>query len=301
MASVRTLIHIGLPRTASTFLQRQVFPKIQGFNFFGVNTAFYSEPFQKLLYSDESLYKHQSRDQLIRSESENIFLSNELFCGQSFGMNATNRTRTALRLKQSFPGAEIVLVLRNQLSLLESLYAIGVYSGIHKKPEDFLVFEDKVPRYDTFSANEHIETYKLAPLLKLYKEHFSKVHIFLFEDFRTNPELFLKNLANTLGVNLDGDIPFRERENRSLSKRQISYFRKINRAKPILEWNKIGKSVFRQKLWFGEHVLGGKKRFHFSNTLSERIREYFKEDNLELAKAIPNLGKSENFVKYYNY
>ena len=301
MAFVRTLIHIGLPRTASTFLQRQVFPKIKGFDFFDVDTTFYSEPFQKLLYSDQSLYSHQSRDQLLRSKSANIFLSNELFCGQSFGMNATNRTRTALRLKHSFPEGEIVLILRNQLNLLESLYTLGVYGGIHKKPEDFLVFEDHIPRYNTFSANEHIETYLLMPLVKLYRKHFKKVHIFLFEDFTSDPKLFFEKMTAELNIELQEEITYRKRENSSLSKRQINYFRRINRAKPILEWNRLGKSILRQKIWFGEHVLGGKKRFHFDEELADRIRAYFREDNTALSTALKDLGKSDNFRKYYRY
>jgi len=298
---VRTLIHIGIPRTASTFLQRQVFPKIKGFEFFDVDTTFYSEPFQKLLYTDQSLYHHQSRDQLIHSESDNIFLSNELFCGQSFIMNATNRTRTALRLKHAFPEGEIVLILRNQLNLLESLYTLGVYDGIHKKPDNFVIFEDHIPRYNTFSGNEHMETYLLTPLVKLYREHFKKVHIFLFEDFTSDPKLFFKKMAAELNIELEGEITHRTRENRSLSKRQINYFRRINRAKPILEWNGLGKSILRQKIWFGEHVLGGKKRFHFDKELADRIRAYFKEDNNELGIALNDLGKSENFRKYYRY
>lgn len=299
MAFVRTLIHIGLPRTASTFLQRQVFPKINGYDFIGVDKTFYSTPFQKLLYQDESLYKELGRNELIDSKAENILLSNELFCGQSFGINATNRTRTALRLKKVFPEAEIILILRNQLSLLESLYAIGVYSGVHKKPEDFLVFGKDRPRYDTFSGNEHLETYLLSPLIKLYKEHFEKVHIFLFEDFKTNQELFLESFKSKLNLSFTEKIPYKKKENKSLSRRQINYIRRINRAKHLLESNKMGKSIFRKKLWFGEHVLGGKKRFGFDEDLAQQIKAFYRNDNEHLNQNMQALRDSENFREHY--
>jgi len=301
LAFVRTLIHIGLPRTASTFLQKQVFPLVRGFDFIGVDKTFYAQSFQKLLYQDESLYKELTRKDLVDSDAENILLSNELFCGQSFGMNATNRTRTAERLKKAFPEGEIILMLRNQLSLLESLYAIGIYSGVHKKPEDFFVFGTDTPRYDTFSGNEHLETYLLYPLIKLYKDHFEKVHIFLFEDFKSNQELFLENFKSKLDLSFSEKIPFKKKENKSLGQRQIKYIRRINRAKSLLEWNKLGKSIFRHKLWFGEHVLGGTKRFSFDDELSTRIKNFYCEDNEALAQNNSILRESENFQRYYKY
>lgn len=235
MAFVRTLIHIGLPRTASTFLQRQVFPKITGFDFIGVDKTFYAPPFQKLLYQDESLYKELGRSELIDSKSENILLSNELFCGQSLGMNSTNRTRTALRLKKVFPEAEIILVLRNQLSLFESLYSIAVYGGYSKRPEDFVKIGSSERAYDTFTPNEHAESYLLTPLVGLYQEHFSKVHVFLFEDFSSEPDAFFKKFKSKIGIELPVSVAHSRKENKSLSHRQIRYFRRMNRTKTFLE------------------------------------------------------------------
>jgi hypothetical protein len=298
---VRTLIHIGLPRTASTFLQRQVFPKITGFDFIGVDKTFYSKPFQKLLYQDESLYKELGRNELIDSKSENILLSNELFCGQSLGMNSTNRTRTVLRLKKVFPEAEIILVLRNQLSLLESLYSIAVYGGYSKRPEDFIKLSGKEREYDTFTPNEHAESFLLTPLVRLYQEYFSKVYVFLFEDFTSGPDAFFEKFKSEIGIELPKSVAHNRKENKSLSQRQIRYFRRMNRTKPLLEQSSLGSGVFRRKLWFGEHILGGKKRFQFSEKLSSDIREFYKEDNMALMTHLPELEDSPNYLKYYSY
>jgi len=301
LAFVRTLIHIGLPRTASTFLQRQVFPKIREVEFYGVDTCFYSEAFQRLLYEDDSLYTQPRRDQLIQTKSENILLSNELFCGQSFAMNATNRSRTAIRLKQVFPEAEIVLMLRNQLQLLESLYSIAVYGGYYKKPDEFLNFGNSGTRYNTFSENEHAEAYLFTPLVDLYKEKFKRVHVFLFEDFSANPDQFVQNMASELNIELNSPIVHTKKENKSLGQRQISYFRKVNRAKSLLEWSSLGKSIYRQKLWFGEHVIQGKKRFQFSRDLAERIKAYYRNDNIRLLNSLKDLENSPNYKRYYQF
>ena len=299
MAFVRTIIHIGLPRTASTFLQREVFPKFKGFEFYGVDQTFYSERFQKLLYQDTSLYHQPSRKELIATEAQNLLLSNELFSGQSFSMNATNRSRTAKRLKIAFPEAEILLILRNQLSLLESLYAIAVYSGYFHKPEEFVNFGNSIPRYSTFTENEHTETYLLNSIIEFYRRTFEKVHIFLFEDFAANPNYFINEIEKKLEVELDGEIAFAKKENKSLSKRQIRYFRKINRSKSLLEWNNFGKTIFGRKVWFGEHVIGGNKRFQFGDELSEKIRNYYRKDNQLLAETLGEMGNSETFKSKY--
>ena len=196
---MRTLIHIGLPRTASTYLQSELFPKIEGFEFYGVEQCYYSQGFQKLLYQDESLYKPENLRALIGGSDKNVFLSNELFSGHTLGMNAGNRTQIAKRLKQAFPEAEIIVLLRNQVSILESLYSMAVYSGYHKRPEQFLHWGSDDPRYNPYEINEHLESFLYTALLSTYKELFPKVHIFLFEDFVKNPANFFEHIKRELG------------------------------------------------------------------------------------------------------
>src|SRR5690554_2825265 len=109
-----------MPRTASTFLQREFFPHVSNFEFYGVDRTQYSEVFQKILYQDDSCFNADEVAAALKPISnKDAILSNELFVGQSLYLHSTNRSRTARRLKQFFPDAEIVLMLRNQLSLLE--------------------------------------------------------------------------------------------------------------------------------------------------------------------------------------
>ena len=56
-----------MPRTATTFFQKFVFPNLPNISFHGIETAYYSEPFNKLQYSDDSFYNHSIFDDFIKS------------------------------------------------------------------------------------------------------------------------------------------------------------------------------------------------------------------------------------------
>ena len=301
----RTLLHIGMPRTASTFFQHEVFPNLEGFNNPGVNQTQYSEVFQKLLYQDESRYDENAIGESLKKEMEkNLIVSNELFVGQSLYMVSTNRTRNARRLKKLFPNAEVILFLRNQADLLESLYSIGVYSGHTAKPEEFIRFDDETsapanPLFPTFSAVEQTEQYFYSSLLQLYQGLFEKVHVFLYEDFTSSPIDFIDRFCAKLDLNLTIEIDFDKRKNSSLSARQLEYLRRTNSLKEIFERSGTGKKIFRKNVQAIEHRISGKSKFHFAPLLRKKIKDHFLEDNLLLTQIDKDLGNNPNFGKHY--
>ena len=301
----RTIIHIGMPRTASTFLQREFFPHVSNFEFYGVDRTQYSEVFQKILYQDDSCFNADEVAAALKPISnKDAILSNELFVGQSLYLHSTNRSRTARRLKQFFPDAEIVLMLRNQLSLLESLYSIGIYSGMTINPEDYIRFSDAPsrvdnPLYPTFAEAETTESYYFSHLIELYRSLFSNVHVLLFEDFKSGPMPFAERLSQMLALNTAPIKNPEKRVNRSLSDRQIKLIRRLNLYKPVLNRGAFGKRVFSFKLRFVEHYISGNKRFKFDDGLSHKIKDTFKEDNERLSYLVPDLRDSELFRKKY--
>jgi hypothetical protein len=294
-----------MPRTASTFFQYEVFPNLEDFTNIGVDQTQYSEAFQRLLYQDESRYDESSVGESLKQETAgNLIVSNELFVGQSLYMVSTNRTRNAQRLKRLFPKAEIILFLRNQADLLESLYSIGVYSGHTAKPEEFIRFDNEPsapanPLFPTFSAVEQTEQYFYSSLLQIYQEQFEKVHVFLYEDFTSNPIDFIERFCKKLDINLTVEIDFDKRKNSSLSARQLEYLRRTNSLKEIFERSGAGKRIFRKNVQAIEHRISGKSKFHFAPVLRKKIKDHFLEDNLLLTKMDSEFKDSENFVKHY--
>lgn len=305
MGVARTIIHIGMPRTASTFLQREFFPHVSGFEFYGVDRSQYSEAFQKILYQDDSYFNAEEiAAELAPIAENNSILSNELFVGQSLYLQSTNRTRTARRLKQFFPEAEIVLMLRNQVSLLESLYSIGIYSGMTVNPEDYIRFLDAPsntdnPLYSTFAEAETTEGYYFSNLIELYRSLFPNVHVLLFEDFKSGPAPFAERLSQMLNLKTPPIKNPEKRVNKSLSARQIKLIRRLNLYKPVLNRGAFGKRVFRFKLRFVEHYISGNRSFKFDDLLIEKLKNVYKEDNDKLMDLLPDLRNSEVFRKEY--
>ncbi len=301
----RTIIHVGMPRAASTFFQKELFPYVEGFRYVGVDETQYSDHFQKLLYQDDSVYDAPSVEAAItRTQDENILLSNELFVGQSLYLNGTNRTRNAKRLSAIFPNAEILLVLRNQADLLQSLYSIGIYSGHVMKPEDFIRFSDEPstnenPRYPTFNPSESTEIYRYTELISLYKGLFPKVHVVLFEDFAANQRDFVSRLLTDLSLLLNREIPFSDKVNRSLSARQLNFFKILNRWAPLVNRGKFGNGIFRMKQRFIEKQMAGGEAFTFDSEMREKIKNTFRSDNELLAELIPGLKGNEHFKAKY--
>lgn len=294
-----------MPRTASTFLQREYFPHVSDFEFYGVDRTQYSAVFQKILYQDDSCFNVEEIAAELKPITEkNAILSNELFVGQSLHLHSTNRSRTARRLKQFFPNAEIVLVLRNQVSLLESLYSIGIYSGMTISPEDFIRFSDTPsnvdsPLYPTFAEAETTEGYYFSNLIKLYQSLFPNLHILLFEDFKSGPEPFAERLNQMLKLKTRPINNTEKRVNQSLSARQIKLVRRLNFYKPVLNRGAFGKRVFGFKLRFVEHYISGNQSFKFDELLRQKLKSVFNEDNEKLMDLIPELRNSEVFRKEY--
>lgn len=305
MVVARTIIHIGMPRTASTFLQREFFPKIEDFKFYGVESTQYSQAFQCLLYQDDSLFDEEEFEKTAaKIRANNAILSNELFVGQSLYLNSTNRSRTARRLKQFFPDAEIVILLRNQVSLLQSLYAIGVYSGHICSPEEFIRFSDmestvENPLYSTFAEAETTEAYLFSHLIALYQSLFPKVHVLLFEDFMINPVAFAERLTTILNLEKVALSASEKRVNKSLTARQIKLVKRLNLYKPVLNRGRFGKWLFSYKLRFIEHRLGGTGNFKFDKPLRQKLRNYYLSDNRKLQKMLPHLSESGRFAEAY--
>ncbi|MGB6037407.1 MAG: sulfotransferase domain-containing protein [Cryomorphaceae bacterium] len=301
----RTLLHIGMPRTASTFFQNEVFPNLKGFKHIGVDETQYSEAFQRSHYQDESRYDEESiRESMALQGQDDLIISNELFVGQSLYLASTNRTRNAQRLKSLFPNAEVILFIRNQADLLESLYSIGIYSGHTAKPHDFIRFDNEPsdtsdPLFPTFSAVEQTEQYFYSSLLQLYQGLFEKVHVFLYEDFTSNPSSFIEQFCKKLEVKLTVEIDFDKRTNSSLSARQLEYLRKTNSLKGILERSGAGKQIFKKNVQTIEHRVGGKEKFHFAPALRKKIKDHFRADNESLKALLTDYCDSENFAKNY--
>src|SRR5258706_14314689 len=113
-------IHVGYPKTGTTFLQNEIFPKLQEVNY--IKSLLIRPETSRIIRQDEFSFDYdQIQNNLERHfvKGKNV-LSNEGLIGDFFLCKLVNNKLIADRLKRLFPNAKIIISLRNQYDLMES-------------------------------------------------------------------------------------------------------------------------------------------------------------------------------------
>lgn len=321
MEEQQVFIHIGMPRTGTTFLQSKIFPKIEGVEFVGPPFTQFGNAFNELLYADDSLYDEEKViDELKAFKGKKLIISNENFIGQSIYLNHINRTNIAKRLKNIFPEARIILYLRNQIDLLKSLYSISVLWGEYKTFEQFIYLhsdsysyadftnhkkiEDiNFGRFRTYSSYEHGQGYIYNDLIRLYKNLFPKVEILLYEDFEHNPFFIAKKMESLFNVSFNKDLhdlfSSKEKVHKSINAKQIKWLSKLNAFKPQTKSTSFSKKIYTV---LQNKILNSFKQapaFEISKESEISIKNYFRKHNIKLNADYPELGLDKYKQQYF--
>jgi len=163
--------HIGLHKTGSTFLQKEVFPKMD-VNFLGRGDI--AKPFT-------------GKKDLVKNK-KNLISDEGLSCSMPFEYVTVRRIDKANEIKKKYPNAKIIVVFRNRSDWIDALYSEYVkMGGFHS----FLYWYKNI--FEIESSN--FEAYK-----KFLKSLFDSVLILDFKDFTCNNKKFIKKICDFIGV-----------------------------------------------------------------------------------------------------
>ncbi|TVP61457.1 MAG: hypothetical protein EA343_14070 [Nodularia sp. (in: Bacteria)] len=227
----KIFIHAGWNKTATTFLQRNLFVPIFGEGLIGPNTQFNDlqrkSPEQPLLISDESIL------------GVTIFKRNSCRNIQRFNF-LDNWAKIA-------PNTQFILGVRKHDDFIESLYRQYLHVGGDMKAENFI---------DIHNNNGFIKVEELLyePILMKLFSLFPRQHlIYDFDLFKTNPNILITELFSFIGLDLSdldellGKAMNSNSENSSVGYKSASALRVVNKfvSSPLFPNKPIPKSFFR--------------------------------------------------------
>lgn len=180
-----TLVHIGMPKCASTWLQRQLFRPVNGY------LLRYGPVASKLAFVDGEAAQWRPPEKLLglkRAGGRVPTISGEMLAGDPL-TGGHDRQLILSRLRQTLPKARILIVIREQCDMFRSLYKLLVNWGYGDTPAALLRGEGR-------NDCRHFQLNYLCydTLIADYQKAFGpeQVLVLPFEIFRSEPQRFLE-------------------------------------------------------------------------------------------------------------
>jgi hypothetical protein len=226
------IIHIGYHKTATTWFQDRFYPAAR-------NGAYVPRDIvRRVLIAPKAFAFSPSsaREALTAvAPGKRLLLCEENLSGylHNGGLGGLLSKEVAIRLKETFPDATIVIFIRSQPRIIQAAYAQYVKGGGTHCIERYLHAQSsvrgamkhwyKAPLFDW----DHFE---FGPLLRYYRDIFGPdaIVVKLYEEFVRKPKEFLISLTRELALDVPLDGISLQPVNASLSARQIQILRRLN-------------------------------------------------------------------------
>jgi len=253
-------------------MQSELFPNLKGVHY--IPSSSIREETSKIMKQDDFSFQDDHVKNNIKKNmlaGKNL-ISNEGLIGNFYLYNLVNARLIADRLARLFSGAKILIVVRNQYELIESLYKQYLHVGGTKSFREFLHFKNGKfeHSYCEWDSTVNPEMFNFLNVLEYYEKLFGRENLCVipFELMKTAPDKFTAKLLSWLGVK---EIPSMNKNirNPGYGARQIIIAR---------FFNKFLKSPFKETALFPDATLpltgkidGGKLRLILQSRLSRKL------------------------------
>jgi hypothetical protein len=216
-SNLSPVIHIGFPKSGSTWLQEIVFKAEHGFytpqislgedvtNVFTTCNAYTFNPTWARSYFEEDIKEAVDNDLI-------PVISNEGLVGGPFSGAGYEGFSIAGRLKETFPEAKILIVIREQSSTILSAYKWFVQDG---EKYDLSKFIGASSIRLGFQPRFRLYYLEYDQVIRRYQELFGEgsVLVLPLEMLSSNPKAFCNSVAEFCGVSSISDDLARTRSN----------------------------------------------------------------------------------------
>lgn len=270
-------LHVGLPRTATTWLQWCLFERHEGIFYLGCSEGptfrgrgrhsdcrdATVERLVRPLIHDDILRPDLDGSRRAHAESVAPAIARGLvpvLSWESLSLDAArSRQARAENLRAVFGEARILMVLRHPVDFLESSYFQilrrenfhGTYRRIapERRPLRHFTFGEWIEAEREREVRPHLE---YADVVDSYAALFGRdrVHLFLFEDVAADPEGFVRRICAVLGV--EAELGVRLTAGRRLNERftqpQVERLRRLAGRRAVSRWLERAPAVLRMRL-----------------------------------------------------
>jgi len=272
----RLILHIGYPRTATTWFQKRFFPFVKNFEYISDSYNF--------VYGFEKIKKYPNRLIISNEEITAIKLGGEVDIAFML-----NRMKNII---DYYDRIDCLVIVRRQDDIIRSAYTYYIQSGGYYNFDKYwkrMKRINKIRQWKYYSYLQALEQY-------MYKDFF--LHIFPYEDFAKNNNDFIKKLSSRLQIDVDfHKINYKPR-NSSPSLLSLAVVRRLNRffygyvnpynnrlAEELgIKTNKKHIKGIRIpiKIIIGTFNLISFSKFDLSHVIKKDIWNTFKEENRKL-------------------
>jgi len=199
---MKDIIHIGYPKTSSSWFQLEYFPNVTNAYLIGKK-----EVNEKIIFPNALSFDPQQTADYFRDKYKDSrkIISHENLVGsnRNGGINGLFTKEMCLRLKMIFPNSYILLFLRNQLDVIPSSYFQYIKAGGNYSFQKYL-FHSKIKDFSS-TLLFSLEHFRYNNIIDLYLTHFGRenIVILLYEDFLTNHKNFLLKLNKRFDLTID--------------------------------------------------------------------------------------------------
>jgi hypothetical protein len=222
--------HLGLHKTGTTFLQREVFPKIDSAKFFFLGKM--SSLMKYIIYQDPAYFNaDEIRDRILeRTHADKInLISNEDLSGDPLN-GGIHRTNILANLHRCFPHAKILLFIRKQDDWALSNYLGSVRRGTNLRLKQFYepTLDYEKAAWQRRYPNPTLELFQYYPYIRHLKTLFGNdaSMVLPYETLKVDSDEVVRRIADFLQVKRP-DYKNVKR-NYTWGRRRVAFHRMIN-------------------------------------------------------------------------
>lgn len=282
------IVHVGFPKTASTFLQWRVFPNLDGIKYVSYSEC--RELFQPIIYADPLDYSIDEVKSKMPNSSDAKLYSFESLVGSPFYYKGIGRSAIPNTLK-ALGFDKVIITVRNQISVIDSYYRQYVVQGGTLSFRNWLDLDNKRPLPQQYFQKGYL---RYDSLVDKYIKVFGQSNVLLLtqESLRKDQSHFIQTVSDFTGSTYQSTDEAKK-ANESLSNLSIALLRLVNHFtfSSVRPFHLISKRISNRPIWkifavvldpYLLRFFSKRKSYVTKYNLEQKLNDYYSESNKSL-------------------